>query len=61
MPIKLTEEQKMESALKRKEYLRAYMREFMKRTYGDDKREYNRLAAQKRRTKIKNDIETILT
>jgi hypothetical protein len=58
MPIKLTEEQKAESRLKRKEYLKNYMRLFMKQTYGDDKREYNRLAAQKRRTKIKNDIDT---
>jgi len=60
MPIKLTEEQKIESALKRKEYLRTYMRAFMKRTYGDAKREANRIASAKRRTKI-NNIETIST
>ena len=59
MPVRLTEEQKIESALKRKEYLRTYMRDFMKKTYGDAKREANRIASAKRREKLKNNIETI--
>jgi hypothetical protein len=56
MPKSLTDEQKAAALEKRKQYLREYMKEHMKNIYGDDKREYNRLAAQRRRDKLKNVI-----
>lgn len=54
MPSLLTDEQKAAAIEKRKQYLREYMKAYMKNIYGDDKREYNRLAAQRRRHKLKN-------
>lgn len=52
MPRRLTDEEKEVAIEKRKVYLREYMRTYMKSIYGDDKREYNRIAQQKRRAKI---------
>lgn len=49
----LTPEQKIQSAIDRKEYLRNYMRGYMKSIYGDDKREKNRLSAARRRLRNK--------
>ena len=59
MPLKLTEEQKIETLKKRKDYLRNYMRIYMKNIYGDEKREYNRILSQKRRDNLKKIIQPI--
>ena len=47
MPKILTAEQKLESDIKRKAYLKEYMRKFMKDTYGEAKRNYNRETAKR--------------